>query len=68
MENNFGSNHISDFDLFSGHIEINDSPLHAIALGKYKEMCSHVKQNNSYESAKFFDIEYMKIPCYNGFI
>ena len=58
-ENNFGSNHISDFDLYSGHIESNDSPLHAIALGKYKEMCSHIKQNNSYESAKFFDIEYM---------
>jgi hypothetical protein len=58
-ENNFGSNHISDFDLYSGHIESNDSHLHALAIGKYKEMCLTAKQENSEKLIQFFDIEYM---------
>ena len=58
-ENNFGSNHISDFDLYSGHIEHKDSPLQAIALGKYKKMCSYVEQNDSESLSKFFDVAYM---------
>jgi hypothetical protein len=58
-ENNFGSNHISDFDLYSGHIENDNSPNHAVALGKYKKMCSYINQNDAQSLTKFFDIEYM---------
>ena len=58
-ENNFGSNHISDFDLYPGHIESDNSPNHARALGKYMEMCSYVKQNDAQSLTKLFDVEYM---------
>tara|TARA_B100001287_G_scaffold9437_1_gene7301 strand:+ start:17447 stop:19066 length:1620 start_codon:yes stop_codon:yes gene_type:complete len=58
-ENNFGSNHISDFDLYPGHVKHNSSPFHATALGKYKRMCLCVEQNKIEELTHFFDANYM---------
>lgn len=58
-ETKWGTDHISDFDLYYGHIKSNKSPLHPIAIGKYKKMCSLVRQRNSQELTKLFDVEYM---------
>ncbi len=58
-ENIRGPKHISDLDLYAGHIKKDDSPFHPLAVGKYKKMCEQIDLCNSKELIKYFDIEYM---------
>lgn len=59
-ENDFyGSAHISDHDLYFGHIESDDKPLHHIAIGMYKNLCEEIEHNNIEGVKELIDIDYM---------
>jgi len=55
----YGSNHISDHDLFVGHIEKKKNPLFPKALRAYKTMTDALLDNNLKQFINFFDTQYM---------
>ena len=55
----YGSNHLSDHALFTGHIETIDHPCFPIALTHYKKMCNALKESNTADFMAYFDAHYI---------
>lgn len=59
-----GINHVSDNDLYFGHIEEDDDFEYPKALNEYRILTKHIKNGNLEEVKKRIDVEYMsKFLC-----
>jgi hypothetical protein len=55
-----GQGHLSDNDLYYGHIEKNKGKLlHAESVNQYKMLCEHLKSNNVEKVKELIDTEYI---------
>jgi len=51
--------HVSDNDLFFGHLEDDNDPLHPLAVDRFDKLTKVLAKDNPDELVKLFDIKYM---------
>jgi len=51
--------HVSDNDLFFGHLESDNNPLHPIAVDRFDKLTQILEKDDPDELVKLFDIDYM---------